>query len=118
MTTDIEQENKQLKEWLESPYLAKCVFDSHCQQYECQVIKNDTAFDGCLWTELNMLWLDGIETIGSCCGHHIDGGIPYIQVKKEYEKDMIEKGYEPFKNEFGNVLFKPKTIFIGSELRK
>lgn len=105
-----------LIEQMKSPYLAKCIFNSHCQQYECQVIKNGISFDGCLWTELNMLWLDGIETIGSCCGHHIDGGTPYIQVKKEYEKDMIEKGYQPFENEYGNVLFKPKTIFLESEV--
>ena len=34
------------------------------------LMENDISFDGCLWTELNILWLQGIKTIGSCCGHH------------------------------------------------
>ena len=34
--------DEKMQEIEESPFLAKCVFDSHCQQYECQVIKNPT----------------------------------------------------------------------------
>lgn len=63
---------------------------------------------------MNILWLQGIKTIGSCCGRHCNSpkNTAYIQVKKEYEKNMIEKGYEPIENQYGNIIFKPKTIFI------
>ena len=109
--------SNKLKEQLKSPYLAKCVFDSHCQQYECQVTKNGISFDGCLWTELNILWLQGIKTIGSCCGRHCNSpkNTAYIQVIKEDEQKMINLGYKPIENQYGNVIFKPKTIFLESE---
>lgn len=96
---------------VDTRFFAICNFDSHVQQYECQVIKNDIAFDGCLWQELNWLWQQGVETVGSCCGHHINcpHDMAYIQVKSEYEQDMVNLGYEKQVNEFGAVLFKPKT---------
>ena len=92
-----------------------CNKKSYIQQYDCQVTKNGISFDGCLWTELNILWMQGIKTIGSCCGHHQNGGIPYIQVIDEDEEKMIKLGYQSFKNQYGNILFKPKTMFIESE---
>ena len=92
----------------------KCNRKSHVQQYECQVIKNGISFDRCLYEELNLLWQQGIKTIGSCCGCHCNSleNSAYIQVIKEDEQKMINLGYQPIKNEFGNVIFKPKTIFL------
>ena len=101
---------------LEKQFTSVCSTESRVQQYECQVIKNDIAFDGCLWQELNWLWRQGIETIGCCCGHHINcpHNMAYIQVKSMYEQDMIDLGYKRSVNEFGAVLFKPKTKIINS----
>jgi hypothetical protein len=92
----------------------KCNKKSYVQEYECQITKNGISFDGCLWTELNILWLQGIKTIGSCCGHHCNSAkdTAYIQVIKEDKQKMINLGYQPIKNQYGNVIFKPKTIFI------
>lgn len=95
----------------------KCNKKSYVQEYECQVVKNGISFDGCLWTELNILWLQGIKTIGSCCGRHCNSpkNTAYIQVIKEDEQKMINLGYKPIENQYGNVIFKPKTIFLESE---
>lgn len=92
-------------------FFAKCCTESYAQRYECQVCRNGISFDVCLFQELNHLWSLGIETIGSCCGHHMNCTIQmgYIQVNPIYEQDMIDLGYERRVNEFGAVLFKPKT---------
>lgn len=92
-------------------FISFCSTKSHVQQYECQVIKNNIAFDGCLWQELSYLWQKGIKTIGSCCGCHLDGrNMPcYIQVIAEHEDKMTDLGYQKVINEHDVVIFKPKT---------
>lgn len=95
-------------------FLTNCNTNSHIQEYECQVIKNNVAFDGCLWQELNYLWEKGIKTIGSCCGHHINAkeNKGYIQVEQEFEAQMVDLGYRKIINQHGITIFKPKTQII------
>ncbi len=97
-------------------FFAKCCTESYAQSYKCQVCRNGIAFDACLFQELNHLWSLGAETIGSCCGHHINipSYMACIQVKPMYEQNMIDLGYEKQVNEFGAVFFKPKTKIVNS----
>lgn len=86
---------------------------SHCQEYECCVVHNGISFDACLAKELFWLWDMGIETVGSCCGKHINSDknvASYIQVKDEYIDKMKELGYIEDKNYKHNPCnsFKPK----------
>ena len=100
-------------------FKSKCSTKSFLQQYECGVIlKNKSqkliTVDGCLWQEILYLWQKGIETIGCCCGHHenLATDIGYIQVQENCIQKMIDLGYTAYVNEFGNTIFKPKTIII------
>lgn len=94
-------------------FKAFCNTKSHVQRYECQVIKNNVAFDGCLWQEINYLHQLGIKTIGSCCGHHINSiNNGYIQVDPKDENKMADLKYIAFINEQGIKCFYPKTIII------
>lgn len=92
-------------------FTAFCNTESHIQQYECQVIINNIAIDGCLWQEIKYLHNLGIKTKGCCCGFHIDSSESgYIQVMPEQEKDMEKLGYKFFINEAGIKCFYPRTI--------
>lgn len=92
-------------------FTAFCNTESHIQQYECQVIINNIAIDGCLWQEIEYLHNLGIKTKGCCCGFHIDSSESgYIQVIPEQEKDMEKLGYKFFINEAGIKCFYPRTI--------
>jgi hypothetical protein len=103
---------------LEKQFTSVCSTESRVQQYECAVILFDKfksaniAIDGCLLNEIKYLHELGIETIGSCCGHHTNSplGSAYIQVKSEYEQKMIDLGYTKHLNNFGLVWFEPKTV--------
>jgi hypothetical protein len=83
---------------LEKQFTSVCSTESHVQQYECAALLFDKfksvniAVDGCLLNEIKNLHDLGIETIGSCCGHHANSplGSAYIQVKTECEQKMID----------------------------
>jgi hypothetical protein len=103
---------------LEKQFTSVCSTESHLQQYECSMMMfnkfqlNYITIDGCLWQEIKYLHSLGIETIGSCCGHHANSplGSAYIQVKTECEQKMIDLGYTKHLNNFGLVWFEPKTV--------
>lgn len=103
----------------ENLFTSICSTKSQIQQYECAVIlfnkflHNYITIDGCLWQEIKYLHNLGIETIGSCCGKHIDcnkQASPYIQVKNEFIEKMEELGYIKQMNNFGAIYFEPKTV--------
>jgi len=49
--------------------------------------------DKCIVSQILGLWHKGIVTIESCCGHNkLDG---YIAVEKQFEKQMLDLGFEP-----------------------
>ena len=76
--------------------------------------KQLVSFDACLAKELFWLWDQGIKTIGSCCGKHIDckiGG--FIQVAEEHIIKMKELGYEEDKN----YKYKPCNSFIPKSIK-
>lgn len=95
-------------------FKAYCSTESSLQHYYCTVIKCNTCFDGCLWQELVYLWRQGVETVGCCCGNHTDSkpNSAYIQVEPNSVWKMKELGYETKINEFGNLIFIPKTEII------
>lgn len=104
---------------LEKQFIAHCNTKSFVQNYECEVCRtNDKlgkriCFDGCLWQEIFYLWNLGIVTVGCCCGNHVNSPLnsSYIQVKTENEQEMLDLGYKKRVNEFGAILFEPKTLF-------
>lgn len=83
-------------------------------------IKNSMSpsvcIDPCIVDHIKFLWENGIDTLGSCCGHGILDASVYV-----YEEDtskMIELGYEPM-NEGehpniigGFILFKNKGLIM------
>jgi hypothetical protein len=100
---------------------------SNCQSYQCQVCvkapfdeyrdsgskKEMIAFDACLAKELFYLWDNGIKTIGSCCGGHIDcdESRGYIQVADKDIKKMEKLGYKHQKNQYNfNNIFQLKNL--------
>ena len=103
---------------LEKRFKSVCSATSHVQQYECTALlfnkfkSANIAVDGCLLNEIKYLHELGIETIGSCCGHHANSSLDsaYIQVKTECEQKMINLGYIKHINNFGLVWFEPKTV--------
>lgn len=85
------------------------------QTYGCQEMLSDkVCVDRCLSREIKFLWSKGIKTIGCCCGNHTNSpeNSGYIQVENEHIQSMKDMGYEYSINEFGNIIFKPKTKFI------
>lgn len=50
------------------------------------------CIDACLATEIGWLWLKGVKTIESCCGHGKDEG--YIAVQADSIPKMKELGYK------------------------
>lgn len=88
---------------------------SAVQNYECQVVHKVNgqwvAFDACLAKELFSLWDRGIETVGSCCGKHINSdefAPAFIQVAERDISKMIKLGYavDPY------YKYKPCNSFI------
>lgn len=81
---------------------------STTQEYECQVSvkyrfhieghqnKNMISVDACLVKELFWLWDQGIETMGHCCGQHVNmkNGYAMIQVPNKFSDRMKELGYK------------------------
>lgn len=80
--------------------------------YECyEYTMVGATVDRCLVGEINKLNINGITTIGCCCGHGKQLG--YIQVIPEHISKMVDLGYEQLpvdKNGNGKYCFKPKTI--------
>ena len=79
--------------------------------------------DMCLLPELSYLSINGIETIGCCCGHPGTDGATYgyIQVMPEYVEDMEALGYEQLptipvddcpEHDMCQWCFKPKTDIV------
>jgi len=81
---------------------------SKVQEYDCQVCVKPffskdkfICFDKCLVNELFHIWDNGIETVGCCCGGHINNkGKGYIQVAEKDIKKMEQIGYKHQKNQF------------------
>lgn len=87
------------------------------QTYGCQeLLSNNVCVDKCLSPEIKFLWGKGIKTLGCCCGHHTNSpkNSGYIQVEDKYVQQMKDMGYKYSVNEFGKIIFKPKTKFIYS----
>lgn len=95
-----------------------CDTISHAQCYECQEILYNFCVDKCLLDEIKWLNDQGIQTIGSCCGKHIN--IPKdnichkgsIIVSSKYIDKMIDLGYDYYINDFGVHCFISKTHII------
>jgi len=82
---------------------------SECGSHNCNVAYKNISFDVCLGKELFWLWDQGIETIGCCCGKHLNHkATSYIQVKNKFINKMKELGYKEDKN----YKFKPCNSFI------
>lgn len=84
------------------------------QSYGCQeMLSSKVCVDRCLSQEIKFLWSKGIKTIGCCCGHHINSprNSGYIQVKDDCVEKMKSLGYKYLANEFGKIIFEPKTKF-------
>ena len=99
-------------------FVQTCDKKSHAQLYECQECLYDFCVDKCLLDEIKWLNDQGIQTIGSCCGKHVDipkDSIHYkgtIIVSYKYIDKMIDLGYNYWVNDFGIQCFIPKTHII------
>lgn len=89
------------------------------QEYGNEVIvlppftKRFTCIDKCLLDEISLLWSQGIETTGCCCGHNKWTDMAFIGVKDEYIDQMKELGYAVMFNQCrpdADDTFKPKSI--------
>jgi len=94
--------------------LVKCR-ESTVQEYGCCVVKNGISFDACLAKELFWLWDQGIVTIGSCCGKHVNSpsNSSYISVDKKQIQIMKILGYKVRTNNLHperEDSFIPKTV--------
>jgi hypothetical protein len=88
---------------------------SGVQDYVCQVTTQyGFCVDRCVETEIVDLNNKGINTIGCCCGSHVNSkGNAYIQVVADDMQNMRELGYEQLPlDEHGNGqwCFKPKSV--------
>ena len=99
-------------------FVQTCDKKSHAQLYECQECLYDFCVDKCLLDEIKWLNDQGIQTIGSCCGKHVNipkDSIYYkgsIIVSSKYIDKMIDLGYDYWVNDFGIQCFIPKTHII------
>lgn len=65
--------------------------------------------DRCIAEEIQALWDHGIQTCGSCCGHHI--AIPMINpCRHEDAVSMAGLGYLVVINQNGAYVARPKSI--------
>lgn len=65
------------------------------------------CIDCCIATEIADLWHEGVNTLGSCCGHRKFA--PNVVVAKESYQKMAELGYQSKTNNFGVVEWQLKT---------
>ena len=77
--------------------------------------KEFVALDPCITSEVIQLWRLGIVTTGSCCGHNLPDGFPFIGVEDEYIPKMKELGYEVAHNKCrpnDEDSFVPKSVGV------
>ena len=89
-----------------------------CVGVEIGTYKNQQSFlsgtnrligiDRCLVFEIVHLWLLGIKTVMSCCGHNKVAGI--ISVAPEEADKMKELGYKEFETPNRRSSFHPKFL--------
>ena len=96
------------------------IFDGKCAKvgtgecYATMVLHPENKLvlvDKCLIPEITYLNLNGIKTIGCCCGHPKDkerGGSGFIQVTPNDVPRMKKLGYESIKG-YGQWCYLPKT---------
>ena len=51
------------------------------------------AIDSCIATAISWLWLQGVKTVNSCCGHNTEQIEPWVIVAEGYEQNMIDMGF-------------------------
>lgn len=52
------------------------------------------SVDTCCLPELELLWSEGVHTYGCCCGHNIEGAIPFINVREEDVDIALKLGFD------------------------
>lgn len=96
-----------------------------CQNVEMGSYKNQTpihtpagrlvGIDTCLLNEIKALWLSGITTVESCCGHNKTGA--YIAVLEDHAQKMLDMGYRQITTADDPMIgdrkgyFYPKTLY-------
>ena len=93
-------------------------------EHKCSVAtRHGWSCDICLESELLKLWLDGVHTINSCCGHGDPRLASILTVGEESKKKMEAMGYDRADDalrmsRYGQIIcsWAPKSKLIYNEL--